>query len=519
MKKLLAALLSLLLLPAFGLAEEKAYWKELPQEGIRVYLERLSEWTYVTTENLEENLALVTACGDTEENARYRFAQGNILFEAYHSGLPGGRYRLEVFEDEFTRRIWDLDALGRKEYAALETELEEELFAGHLQLFNLKSAAAWQKRRSISGSLIAYPPYPYESGMFRLWFLNGKCYIVSYTQPTQASAKKHLSSDNTYNRVQDWTAVGMEDGLQLLDGAARLKPAVDLTADERLILNAHSGSFSITGTSEKRAALQAQAGASSAEAKADANGKYTCSITLQTGVNDVVITARKSGQEENWLTRQIMVDDTLAALELTKYPYGSTIRTENQVKGKVSPGAQAFIQLDEGEPVAVSVDAQGNFSYTIEADDWTEHIFAITAREDGQEDCTARFSFRFVYEDAKKGMNAYKKTLTQGLTGQKLSAAPDAYTGQRLRLEVYTTQVQRQDGLLVLTGRIDGKTDRPVLLICDSYLEDQILDKMQLTVYGQVLEPSRTEEPIPRVSVEYIYYLQKVYRRWPYGGY
>ena len=56
----------------------------------------------------------------------------------------------------------------------------------------------------------------------------------------------------------------------------------------------------------------------------------------------------------------------------------------------------------------------------------------------------------------------------------------------------------------------------PVILVCPDYLEDRIQDKMLLTVYGTVTEPSRADPAVPRLDVEYIRYQKTVYKRNPY---
>ena len=241
---------------------------------------------------------------------------------------------------------------------------------------------------------------------------------------------------------------------------------------------------------------------------------YLCAeIVLSSGDNEIIAVANKDKLAENTLSRIISVDDAMAALELHEYPYDWVIRDEMRVSGKAVPGARVTVKLDEGEVISVSVGADGSFSYELEAEDWMEHTVEITASEEGKEDCTAKFSFTPEYEDAAKGIKAYGKTLTEGVYGKNISADPSAHVGSRVKLEVYTQEAERTDGRLILKGRINKKDDMPVILVCDSYMEDMILPKMILTVYGEVIEPSLTEEPIPRIHVEYIQYLKMVYGR------
>ena len=483
-----------------------------PEVGLRAIVKNPEEWTIVTKENLNDHKDTVTACGDSMENVRFRFDQGDILLEAYHRNLPDGRVRVQAFENEFTRSVWNLDDLTKKEYIAAADELEEKLFGGYLYLFNIKYYAEITKGREFTGSVIAYPPYPYESGLFRLCFFNGKAYLATYTQPTQASAKKLMGGEYTYNRVREWTVVG--GGKGLLQGTVERKTAVaDLRTDtERLILNAHSGAFDMTGKTEKKAEVTLKNGKKTWQAKVDADGRYQAQITLTPGENEIVAVANKQGLEENTLSRFIPVNDAMAALELTSYPDGVMERDEIEVKGKASPRAEVTVRLDEEVPQVLTLQADGSFETELTAEDWVRHTVTVTSKEAGLEDCVARFSFTPTYDDAKKGISAYKKTLTEGLTTKKLSNDPAAHQGERIKLEVYTTKVERLDGQLILSGNIEKDKNRPVILVCDDYFEDTILDKMIITVYGEVMEPSLTEPPIPQVHVEYITYLKRVYR-------
>lgn len=508
------ALCLMMCLPAQAALKEGSNSSRLlvEEEGVEYLLSKVANWTLVTPETMEENMDLLLSRGDSEEAIRYRFAHGHIVFEAYHEGLPNGRARLQIFEDEFTRSIWHLDDLTKKQYIAVAEELEENLFQGYFHLFHIDYQSSQSTGRVFSGALIAYPPFAYESGHFTLRFFNGKAYLATYTQPTEASMKKHLKADHTYSRMRDWTAGAHRGGLKLV--GERQTPVADLRTDfGRLILNAHSGTFSFTGITEKNAQVTLKNDGQEWQAMVDETGNYTAEITLHAGENEIIAVARKEKMNENVLSRIISVDDGMAALELHEYPYEWVLRDEMRVSGNVSPGARVTVKLDGGDAVSIPVDANGAFSWEIEAEDWVTHEIEITASEDGLADCTAKFSFTPEYEEASKGISAYRKTLTDGVTGKKISADPSAHVGSRVKLEVYTDQVERTDGRLILTGRIDKKKDQPIILICEGYLEDAILDGMILTVYGQVIEPSLTEMPIPRIQVEYIQYLKTVYRR------
>ena len=482
----------------------------LPEEEVQLWMYRMKEWTLVTPDTMEEHMALLTSRGDSEEDVRYRFAHGNILLEAYHEKLPDGRMRVQVFEDDQSRSVWNLKILTKKQYVALKKELQERLYQGYLHLFNVKGYAEEYRTRDYTGSVIAYPPFAYESGLFMLRFFNGRAYLVTYTQPVPGSSAK-LYDGTMFGRVQGFVLKNHPE----LVGKERAA-AADLTHDRRLILNAHSGTYTFAGASEKGASVTVETGGRKVTAQVDGDGKYTARITLAPGDNAVVARAQKEKLADNALTRVIPVNDGMAALELTDYPYDAVDRGKMKAAGRTSPGARVTVKIDGGKPEKVKVKKDGSFSWDVKVEDWTEHTIEITASEDGLTDCTAKFTFRPVYEDAAKGIQAFQKTLDKGVNGKKISADPGGYVGKRVKMEVYTTKAQRRDGRLILHGNISRDKKMPVILVCPDYLEDRIQDKMLLTVYGTVTEPSRADPAVPRLDVEYIRYQKTVYKRNPY---
>lgn len=446
------------------------------EEGVEFTVSKMQEWTFVTPENLEEHIDMIISLGEKEEDIRARFADGTILFEGYHKNKD--RLRAQIFEDAFTRSVWKFDDLTSTQERAVLERLKNYYFQGFLDLYNITTNGP-----VINGRYIAYPPYTYESGKFCLCFFNGKAYLMT-------------GSDNAI----------------YLKGE-KLKAVADLMPDERLILNAHSGEYTFAGISEKKANVKVMIGDQQWDAVVDAEGKYTASIQLQPGDNEIIAIANKEGLSENTLSHFISVDDGMAALTLTEYPYGDEIRNKIKVAGTAAPGAKVTVKIDENEPMELTVNEDGSFSQKIEAEEWVEHSIEITASEEGKEDCTAIFSFTACYEDAAKGISAYRKTLTQGLTYKKISKDPEAHMGGRIKLDVYTREIEHTDGRLIIKGNVYTHTDQPIILVCDSYLEDKIKEKMIITVYGEVIEPSITEEPIPRLHTEYISYQKKIYRK------
>ena len=215
----------------------------------------------------------------------------------------------------------------------------------------------------------------------------------------------------------------------------------------------------------------------------------------------------------------IAVDDGIAALELTEFPYGAVPRSEVTAKGKTSPGASVTVTIDDGEPREAAVEADGAFSYTLpvgEVEDWVDHTIAIAAHEEGLEDCTARFTFSTEYDEASQGIAAYRKTLSGGVTGWNVNKDPAAHVGERMALEVRTLTVDRRDGILSVECCIDSDESRPVILVYPNYMDDEIAPFMVITVYGEIVEPAQMDPPVPRMEVEYTQNLIIEYIRWRY---
>ena len=536
MKRAISFLLALMLamtlaVPALGEVEIRIntdnylHALDLPELGLNLRLTWAEQCTFVTAENLEEHADLVTARGDTMENARFRFANAGILFEAYcPEKIPDGVIRVQRFEDEWSRNIWSMCVEEPDRYTtsllqAMMDEWSGTLYQGYMRLFNVRRKSDINlDRYSLIGSVNWYPPFDYESGMFKLFCTNGVFYMVSYMSLRPASTQKNYSyQDYLYENAITNTPIG--GTIRLISGTKEETPVTDLGTDRtRLILNAHSGPFTLTGTTERGAAVRVTNGDQSWEATVDGLN-YTCGIELQPGENTVVSAANKQGLRENTLERVIAVDDGIAALELTEFPYGAVPRSEVTAKGKTSPGASVTVTIDDGEPREAAVEADGAFSYTLpvgEVEDWVDHTIAIAAHEEGLEDCTARFTFSTEYDEASQGIAAYRKTLSGGVTGWTVNKDPAAHVGERMALEVRTLTVDRRDGILSVECCIDSDESRPVILVYPNYMDDEIAPFMVITVYGEIVEPAQMDPPVPRMEVEYTQNLIIEYIRWRY---
>lgn len=95
MKRIIITFFLLLALaPSAQAARTYRTWAD---DTIKLYSPREQDWTYVTPENYEENMELITSHGFDEEDARKRYESGEIIFEAYHAkALKDGCLRLST---------------------------------------------------------------------------------------------------------------------------------------------------------------------------------------------------------------------------------------------------------------------------------------------------------------------------------------------------------------------------------------------------------------------------------------
>ena len=509
---LFVALSLALLMPSCALAERK--WFPIEGENASICFGDGDKYTFVTPETLEENMALCLSHGGTAEDARERFRAGNVMWEAYREGVEG-RFRLEIYEDEWTHYAWDSQTMS----LSLLRQLPEDLknagwLAGRYDFMNMKYHLD-DGIKHLEGKFTSQLPYAYESGVFTLHFYNGKAFLFLYADSKPASVSG-LWSQSTYNIVWKDTLYRMaaffrRDSKALAEGPHM----VDLLPNrEDLVLNLHSGPYALKGITEKGASVALEYGGEHVEAKVKER-EYQGEVTLNDGDGALTLRARKGNQPENVLEMPLPVNDAMAALVLTACPNGSADRDNLRVKGRTDPRGGVTVQVDEEAPIQADVQADGSFDVPIQAEDWVYHTLLITASQEGLEDCAARFSFTPTYEDAEKGIRAYRKTLSDAIKPLMLMENPEAYVGSRYSFEVKILSWTIYEGIITMTARFDsyqytvngqGYTGN-ICLLFDSYMDDFFRAGQKLTVYGEVLEPTRTDPPMPRMQVQYAEYV------------
>ncbi len=512
-------LLLLCLIPAALALTAEGDYVAIPEEGVKVFLKDSAEWTIVTADNLDEHIDLILSRGETEENARMRYAEGSVVFEAFHEHFPDGRIRLEAFENAGTRNVWHLDDLSLGKLDALTKSMKEDLFCGRYRMLRVSAYRSRKVRRDIIGSMITNPPYQYESGMYSLCYYNGKAYMYSYAQSTIASAARHLNPTELMDDITTYAHVGFEGsfgwaGFFVI--GERLTPVADLSHDdERLILNAHSGTYKMMGGTEKLASVFVSLDGVETKAKVDDEAKYACEVTLTPGDNKIVSYADKKDMRQNSLTRVIPVDDGKAALELTDVPFGYVDRSKIIVSGITTPGASVQLRIDGGDIIEAEVDQKGKFKEKLTAADWEEHTLTVTVHEEGLEDLIAEYPFCPEYADAQKGIYAFNKVRDKEILGLEIVKDPAAYIDKKVLVIAKVTEVTYGDGLMTMLAQVErgngywggeSYNGGAIYFVSDSYLDDVVSVGSVINVYGVVLEPSMTEPPVARMSVEYVSY-------------
>ena len=522
----MAFLLLLLCLPLSALASASgSSWLPVEGEGCSVYLPKNEKYTFVTRENLDEMMDICTAGGDSEKDVRMRFANDAVVWEAYRADLPG-RLRLEIYEDEWSHFAWDTVTMMDGPFKRLPKYLEDNgWLSNRYHLFNLDARIY---DRAITGKLIAYPPYAYESGRFSLHAYNGKFYMLIYCDNAPASSEKHWQ-DGVYDIVG--SGLLRENAFRRDDKAlAKSTHMTDLMPmEENHVFNLHPGAYKIQGMTEGNAKITADTDGVITQAKVESLA-YEATVELAEGSNLITLTAQKKDRLDAVMQLEYTVNSQMAELVLSQFPYQNTDRNDMKVSGWTSPEGKITLQLDEGEIIDVKVDDKGKFSYTIEVADWETYDLKIVASQEGLEDCTVLTTFTpdYTEEDWEIGMNRYRKTLAEKPLKDvivDMNANPGDYMGLRYQLEInedspYTQDYVYENGYITCLHYFwkedeeKNVTYYPIQLVFEEYYQDSVAGGGNYYVMGEIIEPTQTEPAIPRMRVQYVYTLVVQYDSW-----
>ena len=511
-RKMLCVFAVVVLLP-LGFAQASVDNWAIDENGMKIFFKHRDEWTFVTPDNVEDHMELCTSRGYTEQEVRGRFASGRIVWEAYHKRTPNGFLRYEVWSDELTRNAWDLNQLSSQE----RKDWMELAFAtwggsGTYTFVNPSYSSIGKENHIIKTGIISNPPAIYESGYGGLFIRNGQAMLTSYIQTNDRASRQ------SYNKqLYEFTSseAGYTNWNESVFVPELQDEAVDLTTDNDLIVNEHTGEITLRGASENGAAITAAWGNYTAEATAGSDGAFEVSVPVTVeGEMAVSLTASKKGYTDNYASvLSVPVDNAAARLVLTDYPQTTVDDEPVRVSGFAAPNAIVFLTLDGEDPVMLIAGDDGAFTHTFEdVEYFLSHTLTVTANEEGLRDATVTLPFILTYvQDIQKGISAFKKK-TVSLSSYKLSQNPSEYIGEFIRMEFRTTGVTREDGGLTLEAKsLDGDTRRPMILKTSGYLDDVIVDGMNITVYG-IVEAPTNEDGLPQIRIVYVTYLKVTYQ-------
>ena len=479
MKRMLMMLVLLLALaPGAQAARTYRTWAE---DTIKLYSPREQDWTYVTPENFEENMALITGHGFDEEDARTRYESGEIIFEAYHAkALKDGCLRLQVIETPFTRKIWDhtsLSSEGRQ-------ELLDDLSQNRTDLpFDFRAPRYWTwngggKNNYVDSGFVSMPPYTYESGRMNMQIRNGKAYVLSYVA-------HHPST--RWDRIADAEQKAVRERLGdmnlLMD---RLPRGVELELEGPDILQmAHDG-LRITGRSEKGTEVTAFCEGAEAACSTQGDGSFAAEIAFDAeGEYDVVLTAKKKGATDTTVSLPVLVSRDRCALLVSEAPHAMEELGEKTISGQTLPGAEVHISTGR-QTLKVYADDEGRFSETLDMTRYGVYPIEVEAVYEGLESAEISFASSAV-TDAKTMIRQAREQVS-GLKLKAFLDAPEAHEGEMVSYEARIDEIAYvRGGLNIRASTKDGSGKRQTYMLRTyGYAEDQLYEGMRLTFYGEV---------------------------------
>lgn len=487
MKRMLALLLALLMLPlsaqALEMEQEKNYVSFPELDGLRLRFRSAAEWTIVTRDNLEEHMALVTARGGTEQEARDRFARDTLLFEAYWPHLPEDAcIRMERFTDDASRSVWHLKHLSSKERKALLETVNDGLLLPDYDTY----AASYKGNGGnswIHCSFTNYPPAVHESGAMEIRYMNGHAYVLTYSVYGRAAGRSNLRLKGENQVLQSKTP--------FYEWTLKSKQQPQLAAfalDEAFPIQVDTGTLQVSGSVAKGGKLTIAVDGRSLKCKVNAKGHFTAEIPLDGGDHEVVFTATQKKRTDNVTTYTVNASADRTPLSLTRQPETVALAGEQTVAGVTAPGAEVVLRLDDRDPVTLTADAGGAFAHTFDVNDDLLHEAIIAAHAPGKDVSILALPFATVFESVKEGTDAFEKQLTAH-TLAELAADPAAHRGERVKISVRLREISyTPEGLGILaTHNVKGKQPAtPLYLTVSGYAQDSLYEDMTITIYATV---------------------------------
>lgn len=478
--RLFAMCFVFLLLAAPGALAARSYrtWDEA---SVKLYSPREQDWTYVTLENFDESIGLITGHGFNAEEARRRYESGEIIFEAFHSSaLKDGCLRLQVIETDYTRKIWnhtELDGEGRKQFM-------EDLKADRHDLpfdFRAPNYATWGgggKKNYVDAGFVSTPPVSYESGRLNMQIFNGKAYVLSYTAHRPQSR---------WDLVKDKEEGAVRERLKDMNLTGDALPApVHLALDFPPVPMIAQNSMTIRGGSESGASVTVACEGAQVYCDTDKNGGFTASLFFdKAGQYEVVITAAHDDRAPVTRSFPLQVSDTVCPLMLESAPDVRMESGTGVIAGVTLTGAKVRIAVGDQQTV-VKADAQGRFRFEADMKKHGEYPVSVIAAHDEREEGRIEYTVSVWADQEEKIRQARERA--SGLSVKRFAAYPENHIGKTVSYEARVDEIVYVDGglnLRVSTEDEDGNRQRYMLRTV-GYMEDQIYEEMRLTFYGEI---------------------------------
>ena len=474
---------------ALEMAVEKNYIRLPEYDGMRLYFRPPEKWTFVTPENYLEHMDILLARGDTEADIHARFSRDTLVFEAYSDKIPDDAcIRLEVEEDAVSRDIWHLRHLSTKEREALKLEVQEGRHLDNYDTFTFKWMETGKQMRAQVG-FTTCPPSAYESGIMNLYYYNGKRYMLSYAVLGRRASRSSLRSGRENELINDYTPLS---GAYFSTFKGEMEPELPAyTLDEAFPAQVDLGTVTITGKVSAGSKMSAMLNGESVKVKVTDKGKFTLALPIETsGEHQVSITIKHSKNTTRTENYTIHASASRTPLTMTQQPEEFALAGKQIISGTTDPGACVTLMLDSREPVVVTADENGAFTYTFEVMDDQLHHMRITASAPGKDASVEALFFTTEYETIREGPKAFQKNLTE-YTIAKMAEDPDSFVGERVKISVRVKEVAyTNEGLGLLctynppSGSKAAKT--PLYLTLYGYGQDQLKEDMTVTIYGTV---------------------------------
>ncbi|MBE5796400.1 MAG: hypothetical protein E7327_03375 [Clostridiales bacterium] len=479
--------------------------------GMTATFRNAETWTFVTRENLDEHLDLVLARGGTEEEIRERYARESFLFEAYSPELPADCcVRMERFTTELTRSIWNGKHLDQKNRQEFIDEAEMGMLLPWYIMFDSNGIGTGENA-GLHAFFTSVPPATLESGYVRFYFINGTVYTASFCISGRLAGKLNLMTAEDIEAMKGTPATRYTtDALSFSEEKTPQLPAFELK--EALPTQADVGDLTVTGSIREGGALTVTVDGEKVPAKVGGNGQFTVTLPLmEEGDREVAFTVSHPRNTTRVETYTVNVSSIRTKLTFTDVPTGYVLPGKQLVAGETDPHATVRLTLDEEEPVEITADASGAFSYTFDLPDSRLHHLRIMATAPDYKDTfKAETYFYTLHATFLEGMQAFGSKIVDAQV-KDIARAPADYVGERVMINVHIREVEVIDvglGLtcrLIIPGYMGGELYAYVTVY--GYANCEPHRDMVLTVYGTVQEPIVTEDgQMLNVLMEYATY-------------